>query len=173
MLGDARWGGLYGIHVDFVAEENCKAVLILASDFHVPDLPASPSLLLPPSLPPPFSLPSALPPSTVPLKMSLFSLASPAPSPQLYLFVNTDSYSPCTCLCVQRFLITIRLCVAQEVAASSPSFLMIRTLLSTFRYDPEDDDQGAAANNADDDDESITQVAEERERQVVEERGAV
>ena len=105
--------------------------------------------------------------------MSLFCLSSLAPLPPFHLFVNIDSYSPCTCLCVQRFLITTRLCVAQEVAASSPSFLMIRTLLSTFRYDPEDDDQGAAANNADDDDESITQVAEERERQVVEERGAV
>lgn len=36
MLGDRRWGGLYGIDADFVAEENSKAVLVLASDFQVP-----------------------------------------------------------------------------------------------------------------------------------------
>lgn len=24
ILGDARWGGMYGIDADFVADENCK-----------------------------------------------------------------------------------------------------------------------------------------------------
>ena len=33
LLGDGRWAGLYGIDADFVAEENSKAVILLASDF--------------------------------------------------------------------------------------------------------------------------------------------
>ena len=43
LLGDKRWGGLYGIDADFVAEENSKAVLILASDFQAAPGPSVPA----------------------------------------------------------------------------------------------------------------------------------
>jgi hypothetical protein len=32
VLEDDRWGGLYGLDVDFVAEENCKTVSISKED---------------------------------------------------------------------------------------------------------------------------------------------
>ena len=35
MLGDLRWGGMYGCEVDFVASENCKICFVYAKDFKV------------------------------------------------------------------------------------------------------------------------------------------
>ena len=47
VLGDERWGGVYGIDVELVAEENCKTCYILAKDILVrtPKLPSSNSIL--------------------------------------------------------------------------------------------------------------------------------
>jgi hypothetical protein len=35
VLGDLRWGGMYGCEADFVASENCKICYIYANDFKV------------------------------------------------------------------------------------------------------------------------------------------
>ena len=35
ILGDHRWGGVYGTEVELVAEENCKMCFVLAKDINV------------------------------------------------------------------------------------------------------------------------------------------
>jgi hypothetical protein len=35
VLGDERWGGVYGIDIELVAEENCKICFIPAKDIQV------------------------------------------------------------------------------------------------------------------------------------------
>ena len=35
ILGDRRWAGMYGVHADFVARENCKIVCVAAADVMV------------------------------------------------------------------------------------------------------------------------------------------
>ncbi len=42
MIGDMRWGGLYGVDVDFIAMENCKLCTFREEAIQVP--PALPPL---------------------------------------------------------------------------------------------------------------------------------
>ncbi len=35
ILGDHRWGGLFGVDADFVANENCKIACVLSADVRV------------------------------------------------------------------------------------------------------------------------------------------